>query len=159
MVIIMELKTVLSELQTRFGFQNLTSDVNGVYSVLVNKKFTLNLAESTDHASFFMYADIVALHPDIQARLLVYERTLTANLFGKETNDAYFAYDNKRGMIVLIKRFDVRLTDYALFFEEFRDFISSLSYWDQIVIEGLMNPSTVQQKNKQESFIDTRKIV
>jgi|694.fasta_scaffold01500_22 hypothetical protein len=154
----MELKNLLSELRNRFGFQNLNPDENGIYRLLVNKKFTLNLTESIDRTALFLYSDIVSLNPDPATKLLIYERTLSANLFGKETNDAFFAFDPKRNVILLTKRLDSRLTDFPLFFEEFRDFINSLAYWDQIVSEGLLQ-SPKALKDKPENFIDTRKIV
>lgn len=137
----MELESILNELQKRFGFSGLNADNNGVYSIQINEKFILNLANSNDQSFFYLYSDILKLNPDPQAKLLVYERLLGANLFGKETHGSFFAIDSARGVILLIKRFDKRLVDYSVFYEEFRDFINGLGYWDKVVTEKELEPA------------------
>ena len=141
----MELDTLLSELQKRFGFSGLNADKNGVYSIQINNKFILNLANSNDQSAFYLYSDILKLNPDPQAKLLVYERLLGANLFGKETHGSFFAFDTARGVVLLMKRFDKRLVDFGVFFEEFRDFINGLGYWDKVVAEKELDPSKAGQ--------------
>lgn len=150
----MELESILNELQKRFGFDSLVPDKNQIYSLQINNKFMLNLAKSPDQTSFYLYSDIYQTNQDSNTKLNIYERLLGANLFGSETHGSFFAYDPVRSTILLIKRFDNRLVDYSLFFEEFREFINGLGYWDQVIEEKFK-----QAPMKQNTLIDTKRMV
>lgn len=152
----MELEAILNELQRRFGFDQITPDKNQIYSFQINDKFILNLANSPDKTSFYLYSDIFKLNQDPQLKLSLYERLLGANLFGKETHGSFFAYDPNRSAILLIKRFDNRLVDYSLFYEEFRDFMNGLGYWDQVIEEKKFQQPPVSTGS---SSLDVRKRV
>jgi Tir chaperone protein (CesT) family len=130
-----ELESILTELQKRFGFDPLVPDKNQIYSLQINNKYMLNLTKAPDNTSFYLYSDIFKIDQDVNVKLNIYERLLGANLFGNETHGSFFAYDPVRSTILLIKRFDNRLVDYSIFFEEFRDFINGLGYWDQVIEE------------------------
>lgn len=156
----MELETILSELNHRFGFGELSADKNDIYSLQINDKFILNLSKSSDKISFYLYSDVFKLNQDPTVKLVIYERLLGANLFGNETHGSFFAFDPDRSMILLIKRFDTRLVDYPFFYEEFRDFINGLGYWDKVIEEKkLQQTEKIKKDPKEVSMIDANKRV
>jgi hypothetical protein len=153
----MELENILGELQRRFGFGNFEADSNDVYSLQINDKFILNLAKASDRLSFYLYSDIFNFNQDSSNKLVIFERLLGANLFGNETHGSFFAFDLSRATILLIKRFDTRLVDYPVFYEEFRDFINGLGYWDKVIEEKKLQSNKFSEKK--EMLMDANKKV
>ena len=134
----MKLEEIISEFQNKYRLTNLAPDSQGVYRLGVNGQYTIYLANAVESDHFFLYADICSFYPDRDSRLWTYERLLTANLFGKETNHSYFAIDLDRSMILLIHRFDPSIPDFMSFIEEFRDFIKLLNLWEKKIEEGAL---------------------
>lgn len=152
-MISMELETILSELKRRFGFDNILPDSNKIYSLEINSKYVLNLANAPNSADFYLYSDILTLNQDNQLKLRIYERLLGANLFGKETHGSFFAFDSTRSTVLLIKRFDSKQVDYSTFYDEFREFINGLGYWEKVMEEKKHSASN---ETKTSSFVDPR---
>ena len=126
----MDFNDIISELKNKYGLLELVPDKNNVYSLSINSHFSIFLTQAVESDTFFLFSNIAALPKNHFSKERLYEKLLSANLFGQETHKCYFAVDPQKDTILLICRLDTSLPHFPAFLDEMQDFINLLSYWE-----------------------------
>lgn len=116
---------ILVEHSKKIGV-SLKPDETGLCTFQVEKKFLVCL-EPNNLGSFFLFAPITSVTADNEARVM--KTALAANLFGKDTGLASFAYDPNSKVLILCQRFDEEYLTFAFYEKQFSEFMRYMKFW------------------------------
>lgn len=116
---------ILAEHSKKIGI-SLKPNATGLCTLQVENKFLVCL-EPNNHGAFFLFAPITTATANNEAR--VTKTALSANLFGKETGLAYFAYDTETKVLILCQRFDEEHLNFAFYEKQFNEFMRYMKFW------------------------------
>lgn len=127
----MEFDHLILELTKIPGLESLIPGNEGIYRMAINDKYIIAIAPAPDSSDYYLFSTICIVPSDDKVKSRLFEQFLSCNLFGKETHQGYFAYDERQGSIVLIRQFDTSLPDLGAFMKNLKDFVSTLAYWEE----------------------------
>lgn len=113
------------------GLEGLFPDSQGTYSLRINQHHLIYFGKSFDENDFYLYASVGPLPQDTEEKLVLMDKLLKANAFGKETGHSYFAFD--RYQILLMLRIPIQFLSKERFISELNPFISCLAHWKNVV--------------------------
>lgn len=129
----MEFESFIKELKAIQGLDDLRPDSDGVYSLKINHMHLLYFSESSDGNDLFLYASLCHIPTDDAERLSLFDRLLNANLFGKETGEAWFAADSTTHQILLMSRLTINQLDMPAFSSILRELVTHISHWKDMI--------------------------
>lgn len=153
---VMDFDGFISKLKSIQGLEDLQPNTNGSYSLRINRIHLIFISNSFDFKDLFLYAPVCYLPLGERERLSLFDRLLSANMFGQDTGDAWFATDAQSHQILLISRLPLFHLTTKIFSSELQKFISFLSHW-KTLIEKLpalsVTSITKETPNKQSVHI------
>lgn len=115
------------------GLGELDPDSEGRYSLRINRNHLIHFSPSFDHQDLFLYASIGYVPLNDNEKLEIYDKLLSANMFGKETGRCFFALDQRFHQLLLTRRFPLHSLSKEDFIIELPSFMACLTHWKQIV--------------------------
>ena len=122
----------IKELKKTTGLEGLRSEADGSYALKINHMHLVRFAQSADHKNLYLYASLCSIPASEHEKVILFDRLLAANHFGKDTGDAWCALDENSHQMVLIDRMDLHRLDVHTFVLKLQSFISSIQHLKEI---------------------------
>lgn len=127
----MEFDHFVKELKSIPGLEDLSAGSDGSYSLRINHLHFIFFSPSQSRTELFLYAPLCPIPLDESEKLRLFDHLLSANLFGQETGNGWFASDMKSHQILLIERLPLDRLTVPVFMTALQDFIARLSHWKE----------------------------
>ena len=129
----MDFNRFIKELHSIEGLEYLKPDKNGNYSLRINHLHLVYFSETFNKKELFLFAPLCRVPADDKEKIALFDQLLSANLFGQDTGNGWFAIDNASHQILLISRIPCDLLSKHLFTEELSNLVNCLAHWKEII--------------------------
>lgn len=128
----MHIKDLLLQYSQEKQTEPLSLDSEGKCHLRIENTFTVSIESIEDENLVYFYALIGPAA--VQNKEKLYQRLLSANLYGKDTQGSILALDPLRDEVILYETLPVDCSDYQDFKIKLETFISQVSYWRDFLI-------------------------
>ena len=88
----------------------------------------------------FKCASLGQIPDNDEQKVVLFDRLLSANLFGQDSGNGWFAKDSQFNQILFICRIPLRDLSLPIFTSQLKKMISTLSHWSEVVKNLSCNP-------------------
>jgi hypothetical protein len=129
----MDFNSFVRELRNIEGLEDLEANREGIYSLKINDVHFIYFSGSPQGEDLFLYATVCQIPDNDEQRAALYDCLLSANLFGRDSGNGWFAKDSQFNQILLISRISLHDLSLPLFTSELKQMVGTLSHWTEVI--------------------------
>ncbi len=136
----MSIDQILQKLGSETGLGNLKLDAIGTCTLRFEGKHVIVIELPVESKYLYIYTMLFKL-PDA-GREPIYARLLEANLFGKDTGQAFFSCNPKTQEVFLTRTLEAEGTEYSCFKVALEELLNCIDFWREKYENGYLLNST-----------------